>query len=195
MFSLRSMSEILQPFTFFTRSKGTFLCTGDTLSKRETLQMWSFLVFSIEEIQWNPNRHPRESSYWRLYCVVSFLLEWIEESDLLNLISASWKISSIVYRMRILLHRWKIKCFKLQLIMTKAHTCFLRKNFCTGFVFVCVSLPQFQLPVVVKVLAVSLAITVIHENAERTKKWSKMATAWQRIGTSVDFSALRKSAG
>ena len=135
MFSLRSMSEILQPFTFFTRRKGTFLCTGDTLSKRETLQMWSFLVFSIEEIQWNPNRHPRESSYWRLYCVVSFLLEWIEESDLLNLISASWKISSIVYMMRILLHRWKIKCFKLQLIINKAHTCFLKKNFCTGFVF------------------------------------------------------------
>lgn len=128
MFSLHSMSEILQPFTFFTRSKGTFLCTGDTLSKRETLQMWSFLVFSIEEIQWNPNRHPRESSYWRLYCVVSFLLEWIEESDLLNLISASWKISSIVYMMRILLHRWKIKCFKLQLIITKAHTCFFKKK-------------------------------------------------------------------
>ena len=127
-FSLRSMSEILQPFTFLTTSKGTFLCTGDTLSKRETLQMWSFLVFSIEEIQWNLNRHPRESSYWRLYCVVSFLLEWIEESDLLNLISASWKISSIVYMMRILLHRWKIKYFKLQLIITKAHTCFFKKK-------------------------------------------------------------------
>lgn len=45
MFSLRSMSEILQPFPFFTTSEGTFLCTGDTLRKRETLQMWSFLVF------------------------------------------------------------------------------------------------------------------------------------------------------
>ena len=73
--------------------------------------------------------------------------------------------------MRILLHRWKIKCFKLQLIITKAHTCFLKKKtFVLDLCFVCVSLSRFQLPVVVNVLAVSLAITVIHENAERTKK-------------------------